>query len=383
MSNLHGKAIERINIERDSNGDIVTATFDKSASLGLGSNMNVTEGATYFSGPNAFGNLLIGGVSGDYNEAELGNLTPNNKCKENGCTTDLNANGGEGGRMLNRPVCPIPSSRGDLLYITLSGGGLFVGKTDTTPMRIVAEYGKNVIYGSGCGGVEVRNNMYIDSGISAPANPGGSQSLFAIWSFQNSQYLGRPTKENKPRPLIVFQDPGNGQNNTSGQRPGNSTRRDSHGMIATLNGKYIHTFDRIQAQAYVFDSRTNKGSFAYSLRTDNVCEAFSVEGYPFSENNDPAPDIADVTPDEEYIVVAFRGPVPVTFAHSTQGSCPGVGIVKLGMDGRMGSLVTVLRTTNELVVTTPPPTPAGVIQSYSGLERSDIHMVAVINRDLW
>jgi hypothetical protein len=39
LSNLHGKAIEPINIVRDSNGNIVTATFDKSASLGLGSNM--------------------------------------------------------------------------------------------------------------------------------------------------------------------------------------------------------------------------------------------------------------------------------------------------------------------------------------------------------
>ncbi len=88
--------------------------------------------------------------------------------------------------------------------------------------------------------------------------------------------------------------------------------------------------------------------------------------------NDPAPDIADVAPDEECITVAFHGPVPVTFAHSTQGSCPGVCIVKLDMNGRKSSLVTVLRTTNELVVTTPP-----------GLERSDIHMVAVINRALW
>ena len=92
----------------------------------------------------------------------------------------------------------------------------------------------------------------------------------------------------------------------------------------------------------------------------------------FLGKNDPTPDIADVAPDEEYITVAFRGPVlVVTFAHSTQGSCPGVGIVKLDMNGRMGSLVTVLRTTNELVVTTPP-----------GLERSDIHMVAVTYGEL-
>ena len=97
--------------------------------------------------------------------------------------------------------------------------------------------------------------MYIDSGISAPATPEGTQSLFAIWSFQNSKYLGRPTKANEPRPLIVFQNPGNGPNNPSGQSPGVSTRCYSHGMIATLNRKYVHAFD----------SHTNKGSFVCSL----------------------------------------------------------------------------------------------------------------------
>ena len=129
VSNLHGKAIERINIMRDSNGDIVAATFDKSASLGLGKNMSVAETATYFVGENAFGDDLVGGVSGTYEEADLHDLTPNNKCKENGCLTSVD--GSEEGRPNNSPVCPIPSSQGDLLYITLSGGGLFVGKTDT------------------------------------------------------------------------------------------------------------------------------------------------------------------------------------------------------------------------------------------------------------
>ena len=120
--------------------------------------------------------------------------------------------------------------------------------------------------------------MYIYSGISAPVTPGGTQSLFAIWSFQNSKYLGRPTKENEPRPLILFQNPGNGPNNPSGQRPGISTRRYSHRMIAALNGKYVH----------VFGSCTNKDRFAYSLRTNYVCEAFLVEGYyPFWDKNDP------------------------------------------------------------------------------------------------
>ena len=48
------------------------------------------EEAPHFSGPNIFGEELLGGVSGNYEEADLGNLMPNNKYKENWCTTDLN-----------------------------------------------------------------------------------------------------------------------------------------------------------------------------------------------------------------------------------------------------------------------------------------------------
>ncbi len=122
MANLHGKAIERINIVRDTEGNILSATFDKSASLGLGSDMVVAESATYFTGPNAFGTPLVGGITGDYAQANLGSRTPNGKCKENGCTDGTL--GGEGGRTNNRPVCPVPSNQGNLLCITLSGGGL-------------------------------------------------------------------------------------------------------------------------------------------------------------------------------------------------------------------------------------------------------------------
>ena len=148
--------------------------FDTNASLGLGKNMTFVEKATYFAGINAYGKALIGGVSGNYEIAALGNLTPNFKCKENGCN---GAVGAAGGRLNNLPVCPIPSSQGNLLYITLSGGGLLIGKTDTTPMTIVAEYGNNIVYGAGCGGTEV--GKVLNSGVSA--SPSGlNQSDFRL-----------------------------------------------------------------------------------------------------------------------------------------------------------------------------------------------------------
>ncbi|KAL3768913.1 hypothetical protein ACHAW5_008828 [Stephanodiscus triporus] len=114
MSNLHGKAIERINVVRNGNGDIISAIFDTDASLGLGTIMTVVEAATYFSRNNGYGSALSGGVECDYRGAALQDLTPDGKCKENGC--DLpGVNGGGGGQSNNRPVCPIPSSQGNLL----------------------------------------------------------------------------------------------------------------------------------------------------------------------------------------------------------------------------------------------------------------------------
>lgn len=360
--------------------------FDTNASLGLGRNMTVVEKATYFAGINAYGKALIGGVTGNYEIAALGNLTPNSKCKENGCGGDV---GEAGGRSNNLPVCPIPTSQGNLLYITLSGGGLLIGKTDTTPMTIVAEYGSNIVYGAGCGGAEVGKVMYLNSGVSA-APSGLNQSDFSLWAFDSSKYMDVNVTfqpENKPLPSTVFNDNGNtatlgnlqGQlENPSGQLPSKSTRRDSHGIVA-IDGNYVHTFDRIQAEAYVIDTATNTGSFAYSLRNSSVCKGFTDDtNLP---EDDPAPDLLETTPDGLYLVIAFRGPAPVTFAHTTQGSCPGVGIVKLDNGGRNGKLITVLRTTNLTPDSISVVVPGGV--NYVGKERSDIHMVATIDRNKW
>jgi len=89
-------------------------------------------------------------------------VTPNGVCKENGCSTG--SDGSAGGRTNNLPICPIPSSTG-LIYTTLAGGGLFVVDGTTTPMTIKGEYGQNVVFGAGCGGIETAGDkIYTNTG---------------------------------------------------------------------------------------------------------------------------------------------------------------------------------------------------------------------------
>jgi hypothetical protein len=170
---LEGKAIERINVYRTLDGTINGLEFDKGAVIGLGSDMSVVEHATFFKGKNAYGKSLIGSVTGDYSSVGLQNLTPQGFCKENGCTSG--PNGSRGGRPINSVICPITSS-GDRIYVTLQGGGLFVVNARATPMSIVGEYGREVVYGAGCGGVEVAGKMFVNSGVVGPAS-GALQSV--------------------------------------------------------------------------------------------------------------------------------------------------------------------------------------------------------------
>ena len=258
-SNLHGKAIERINIERDSSGKIVSAEFDRSATIGMGSGNSVVEEATFFEGANAFGRPLIGSIVGDYEDAELGDLTPNGYCKEDGC--DGSDSNESLGRTNNVPICTIPSQQSNNVYVTLGGGGLFVVDAAATPMAIVGEYDGETINGAGTVGTQVGSQMFFNAGISAGA-AGFEQSALTVYSLDDEAYPDssvvdgpKHNEMNYPLPMVVFKDPTNtntignleGQDvpNPTGQLPGVTSRRDSHGIIAPLTGKYVHQFDRI------------------------------------------------------------------------------------------------------------------------------------------
>lgn len=396
VSNLNGKAIERVNVERDGDGNILSANFDKSATLGLGKGMSVAEDATYFGGRGAFGTPLVGKISGSYSDADLQDLTPNGACKENDCGSG--PDGKLGGRPNNLPICPIPSEN-DLVYITLAGGGLLIADSRTTPMSIVGEYGNAVQYGAGCSGAQAGDKVFLNAGVSASGS-GASQSMFGLFAYDDTAYSYGSRAENDPMPDVVYRDSGNTLSlgnplgntteDTSGQIPGSTTRRDSHGAAPTGNGKFVHVVDRIQNVVENFESSTYK-RLTFDLTSDDgksgrkgkpgACQAKSVTDDAALTLNDPSPDLMEATSDSRYLMIAFRGPAPVSVPHAGQGSCPGVGVVELKQNTGVGKLVGVLRSTNTVpdsVEISEASFPGGT--AYSGAERSDVHGAVVVSK---
>ena len=390
VANLDGKTMERIDIQRNGSGKIMQASFNRSASLGLGKNMNVLNEATVFLGKNHHNRNLVGEIIGSYAEADLGDLTANGECKENGCLSGPDAS--DGGRPNNVVICPITTAANQG-FVTLGGGGLVVADLNATPMAIVGEYGNQVVNGAGCAGVQSGDDVWINAGVSA--SPAGfDQSAFTMYVLDGSAFSAAANPPNTPAPLVVYKDPTNtthlgnldglSASNSSGQLPGVTTRRDAHGAATTLNGQYVHNADRIQNVVEVFDTSTLTAVNHYDLTSldgqgngQGPCLAASVDDDPLLPKNDPAPDLLQSTPDGKYLVVSLRGPAPVTVNHSSQGSCPGVGIIELTNGGMQGRLLDVLRTTNTFD-SDPMLAPGG--HAYVGAERSDVHGASVISK---
>ena len=83
----------------------------------------------------------------------------------------------------NAPICPVIESGSRLVFATLRGGGMFVVDATATPMRIIAEYDRATVQPEGCGGIQTRGKMYINSGN---ANPPASH----LYAFSLSELAG-------------------------------------------------------------------------------------------------------------------------------------------------------------------------------------------------
>ena len=401
LANLHGRILERIDITRDADGNITDAVYNRSASLNVGKTGDIggiLDSASVFLGTNAQGSDMIGSVVGSYANADLGNLTPDGYCREDGCT-DAGAKPSTG-RGVNVIICPIVSDNGNT-YITMGGGGLLVADSTATPMSLVAEYDRATVNGAGCGGVEDDNGtVWLNAGVSA-SGAGATQSTFSMYAIDDNAISagvagGGVNAMNTPAPNTVFKDVGNTMtigndfgpaSNGTGQLPGETTRRDAHGAVITNDKRYVHNVDRIQNNVEVFDTASQAHVGTYDLTSANgqgggmgPCAAASVNDDPYLPGNDVAPDLMDATPDGKYLVVALRGPTPVSVTHSAQGSCPGVGVIQLRQGGKSGKLLTVLRSTNT-VDNAPVSAPGGY--PYAGAERSDVHGASVISKKNW
>ncbi len=326
VANLAAKLLERIDYDAETD----TFTFNKAATLDLVGGRDLTAMEA-----EADSTLAGGRVAGDYSNFQP-TTTPSGALREGP------------GRPNNVVVCPAISSDNQHVYVTFGGGGLFVVDITTEPMSIVAEYTNDVISAAGCGGREAGGSMFLNAGVSA-SGAGADDSTFIMYRLPLDYPDGAnpQTVPNTP-PVVKFYE-----EKTLGitEAAGLAARRDAHGLAVSANARYLYQFDRIQNKAEVFDVGKILNNPAATLAEQAVAHVGTIDltgsghcvgeaapfvnqddaGYQF--NDDPAPDHAEVTPDGRMILVAFRGPIPVSVKHAGMGSCPGLGLVMLSGDG--------------------------------------------------
>ncbi len=213
----------------------------------------------------------------------------------------VNLTAWEGGeRPDTSPICPITESSSHYAFVTLRGGGLLVFDVTTTPMKVVATLDNNQIHPAGCGGVQVGETMYINSGGGWPIAP-LSYDVYA---------LDLSTLPKSVSAKLVSQR--------------DDKFADSHGMVGV--GRYVWSADRAGNNVEIIDTLSNLSVGSIELVTDF--------------NKDPAPDLLDSAPDGQYIFVGLRGPNPLTgndkVVHNAKGTIPGVGVIHVDADGKVG-----------------------------------------------
>jgi DNA-binding beta-propeller fold protein YncE len=216
----------------------------------------------------------------------------------------------------NAPICPLVDSSSRWAFVTLRGGGRFVVDATSTPMRIVAEYDRETIHGNGCGGLEARGKMYVNSGSGTAAN----LSEFDVYAFRLDAFSGEAAPPNTPAPkLVVSQD----------DRP----ETDSHGTAITKHRRYLWVADRAGNRVLVIKTAT-----------DRVVGEFSLAG---GLSDDPSPDLLDVSPRGDYMFVSLRSAIPLTGdPYAATGSTPSVGVIKVRKGGKTGAFEAIARIAN-------------------------------------
>ncbi len=215
-----------------------------------------------------------------------------------------------GDRPDNAPICPITDSSSKYAFVTLRGGGLFVVDATVTPMKVVATLNNVEIHPGGCGGFQVGDTMYINSGGGFPVAP----LAYDVYALDMSNLPKSVSAK-----LITSRD---------------DKVADSHGVTAV--GRYLWSADRAGNNIEIIDTVPN-----LSVGSINLAGSIS---------DDPAPDLLDVAPDGAHVFVGMRGPNPLTGndknVNNAKGSTPGVGVVKVTDGGKGGEFVGVARITN-------------------------------------
>lgn len=210
----------------------------------------------------------------------------------------------------NAPICPVVSSDGGLVFVTLRGGGLLVVDPTSTPLAIIAEYDRSVIAANGCGGIEFGGKLYINAGGGTTATPYENK----VYAFDLLDFAGTaPFTPNTPTATLVVDRTG---------------QVDSHGAALVGDGAYAWFADRADNSIAVVDTATNAD-----------LGDFSVTG---TISADPAPDLLDTSPAGTVVYAALRGLKPLTAnnpnVNNAVGDSPGIGVIRVLQGGQSGQL---------------------------------------------
>lgn len=231
-----------------------------------------------------------------------------------------------GERPDNAPICPITEDTSTYAFVTLRGGGLFVVNVKDTPMKVTTTLTNNDIHPAGCGGYQIGNTMYLNSGGGWPIAP-LSYDVYAVG------LSGLPDSVSVK--LLSTRD---------------TQFSDSHGLSGV--GRYLWNVDRAGNMIEIFDSLSQ-----FSVKTIQLVGPYS---------DDPAPDLIEFSPDGNYAFLNLRGPNPLTGnhkdVHNAKGSTPGVAVIRVLDGGKSGEVVGMTRLTNMV----------------EGKETADPHGLAVV-----
>jgi hypothetical protein len=233
----------------------------------------------------------------------------------------------------NAPICPFIASDNGPVFVSLRGGGSFVVDWRATPMAIVGEYDRDHVPANGCGFIEAQGSVFGDAGGATAAN----LDQFSVFRMPMSGYTAA-NPPNVPAVQRLFDD--------------DAANRDAHGVEVTSLERYVWVFDRAANVAEVFDG----GSGAH-VGTVNLVSEHSA---------DPTPDLPGASPDRQWFFLSTRGPNPLSGdPHSSQGSDPGMLVVRLKEDGLTGEVRGLVPITN---------------RDSAGVERADAHAIRVRRR---
>ncbi len=215
-----------------------------------------------------------------------------------------------GERSDNAPICPITENTRTYAFVTLRGGGLLVVNVKETPMKVVASLTDRQIHPGGCGGTQVGDTMYVNSGGGWPVAP----LAYDVYAINMSEL-----PESVSAKLISTRD---------------TMFADSHGMVGV--GQYLWVVDRAGNNIEIIDSMTN-----LSVGLIKLAGAHS---------QDPAPDLIGVSPDNSYVFTNMRGIHPLTGnnkgVNNAKGSTPGIMVIKVTNGGRNGEVIGIAKVSN-------------------------------------